>query len=210
MTQTVLASYSDLAQRITELIANRPSNRPVLLGLVGAPGAGKSTLAQWILAENPEFGLLPMDGFHLANQELDRLSLRGKKGAPRTFDAAVYVNLLKRLSNGESVYAPIFDRRIDESLAGAIYLQSDMPLIVTEGNYLLLDCEPWCQVKGLLDERWYLEIPADVRWQRLEQRHMEFGKDARAAHAWVHEVDEPNAKLIEASSRRADYLVQLS
>lgn len=178
-----------------------------LLGLVGPPGAGKSTLAQALLEAFPGAAqVVPMDGFHLANAELDRLGRRGRKGAPDTFDAAGYVALLRRLRqqrSDETIYAPEFRREIEEAIAGAIAVRPATRLVVTEGNYLLLDEGPWAEVATLLDDCWYVDIDPALRQQRLAQRHQRFGRSAQDAADWVANTDEPNARRIEATRHRA-------
>jgi len=147
-----------------------------------------------------------MDGYHLANVELARLGRAGRKGAPDTFDSAGYVALLRRLRDqgtDEIVYAPEFRREIEEPIAGAIAVLPQTRLVITEGNYLLLADGPWTGVATLLDEIWYVEIPAAERLRRLVHRHQRFGRSASAALAWVDQTDEPNARLIEATRSRA-------
>jgi pantothenate kinase len=185
-------------------------NGRTLLGLVGPPGAGKSTLAAALLAEFADVAqVVPMDGFHLANVELERLGRRGRKGAPDTFDSAGYVALLRRLlaqGDDEIVYAPEFRREIEEPIANAIPVFARTQLVITEGNYLLLDEGPWAEVAGLLDEVWYVEVDDSLRVERLTQRHEQFGRSTEEAAAWVAGTDEPNARLIEASRARASFV----
>jgi len=193
--------------RARELISR--SGR-ALLGLVGPPGCGKSTLAAALQAEFASVAqVVPMDGFHLANVELERLGRRGRKGAPDTFDASGYVALLRRLlvqSDDEVVYAPEFRREIEEPIAGAIAVHARTQLVITEGNYLLLEDGPWAHVRELLDEVWYVDVPDEVRVHRLTERHEQFGRSADEAAAWVANTDEPNARLIEASRARASFV----
>ncbi len=192
-------------QRAAALLA---SGQRRILGIAAPPGAGKSTLAQ---ALQQHFGtavqVVPMDGFHLANSTLEHLGRRQRKGAADTFDAAGYVQLLQRIKAqraGEVIYAPEFHRDIEEAVAGAIAVSPEVPLVVTEGNYLLLPQAPWGQVRPLLDEAWYLEVPDALRQARLLARHRAFGRSAAAAAEWVAATDEPNARQIARHRGRAD------
>jgi pantothenate kinase len=182
-----------------------------ILGIAGPPGGGKSTVAREIVAELGERArLVPMDGFHLAQAELVRLGRRERMGAPDTFDAAGYAALLRRLKSDEPVvYAPEFRREIEEPIAGAIAVPHSTPLVVTEGNYLLLDDDRWGPVRALLDETWYVETDEELRVQRLIQRHIEFGKTPEYARAWVMRSDERNADLVKETAHTADVLVRL-
>lgn len=182
-----------------------------LLGIAGTPGSGKSTVAQLLAqALGEQAVVVPMDGFHLANRELARLGRAARKGAPDTFDAGGYRALLQRLRqpiDGETVYAPFFERALEEPLANAIPVASSVRLIISEGNYLLLSQAPWMKVAQAFDEVWYVDVNAATRRQRLVQRHMHFGRSEAAAQAWVDNTDEPNAQLVEADQHRADCII---
>ena len=191
--------------RLEQLVADGQRR---ILGLVGAPGAGKSTLAQAILEALPGLAVVvPMDGFHLANVELARLGRASRKGAEDTFDSAGYVARLERLRaqrHDEMIYAPTFRREIEEPVAGAIPVMPDVPLVITEGNYLLLQQGQWKAVRPLLDEAWYVDVDPELRLQRLIARHVKFGRDEDAAREWVQRTDEVNAALVDATRGRAD------
>lgn len=195
--------HADLLQRLQALCAG-PRR---LLGLVAPPGAGKSTLAALMTrALGDKAQTVPMDGFHLAQTELQRLGREQRKGAPDTFDAAGYTALLLRLRQqgpDEVVYAPDFRREIEEPVAGALPVFPRTPLVITEGNYLLLDDAPWQGVAVALDEIWYLQIDPALRLERLLARHQQFGRSRAQAQAWIANTDEPNARRIEASRARA-------
>ncbi|MFI0241485.1 nucleoside/nucleotide kinase family protein [Streptomyces sp. NPDC016845] len=185
-----------------------------VLGIAGPPGAGKSTLAGAVVdALAGPAALVPMDGFHLADAELDRLGRADRKGAPDTFDAYGYAALLARLRAphaGETVYAPSFERALEQPLAGALPVPPGTPLIVTEGNYLLLDEAPWSTaVRPLLDEVWWVAVDETVRVDRLIARHIAFGKSPRAARDWVLRSDEANAHRVASGRARADVVVDL-
>src|SRR3954464_2446847 len=186
--------------------------RRALLGITGPPGGGKSTLALAIASELGDRAVLVgMDGFHLAQSELVRLGRADRKGAPDTFDAAGYVALLRRLRDASEdvVYAPEFRREIEEPINAAVAVPRDVPLIITEGNYLLVEEGPWRHVHELLDETWYVMQDDSTRVELLIARHIEFGKDPDFARDWVLRSDERNAELVAATRRRADQLVRI-
>lgn len=185
------------------------SSKRRILGLVGAPGSGKSTLSEALLAAlGDQAQVVPMDGFHLSNRQLDALGRAQRKGAPDTFDAFGYRDLLHRLRasyrNRETVYAPGFYREIEEPIAASIAVAPGTPLIITEGNYLLLEEEPWPRVRAMLDEVWFLDVDQELREERLVARHMQFGRTERQAREWVRTTDAPNAERIEAVAASAD------
>jgi pantothenate kinase len=192
-------------RRVDELLTN---GQRKLLGLVGPPGAGKSTLASVLQRAFASLSqVIPMDGYHLANSELQRLGLASRKGAPDTFDGVGYANLLQRLRqqrDGEIVYAPEFRRDIEEPIAGAIAVLPETRLIITEGNYLLVDDDRWRDVAGLLDEVWYVTVNEHQRRDRLVQRHERFGRSHQSALDWVTFTDEPNARVVSATKSRAN------
>lgn len=211
MNQTTRLSTADLTARARTLAAQ--GSRTVL-GLTGAPGAGKSTLgAALVAALGPDVAVLvPMDGYHYANVVLEALGRRDRKGAQDTFDAGGYVSLLRRLRSGEEevVHAPEFRRELEEPIGSALPVPRDVPLVVTEGNYLLLRQGPWAALDGLIDEAWYLEPGDDLRHDRLVARHEAFGKPPEQARAWALGTDEVNARLIAGTRDRADLVVQLT
>jgi pantothenate kinase len=199
------------AEHLARLEMRFAQGRRTLLGIVGAPGSGKSTLAQSLLHAFPQQTVVvPMDGFHLANAQLHRLGRDGRKGAPDTFDARGYLALLRRIrvqGPDEVVYAPEFRREIEEPVAGAIAVTPSALLVITEGNYLLLDDEPWASVRPLLDEVWFVEPDDALRRARLVQRHVQFGRSLQQARAWVASTDEPNARRVQATRHRADHVI---
>ena len=199
-------------ERARALLAGTPAGQRRLLGLVGPPGSGKSTLAAALLqALGEDVQVVPMDGYHLANVELARLGRAQRKGAPDTFDAAGYAALLRRLRQptaAEIVYAPEVRRAIEEPIANAVPVHPGTRLVITEGNYLLMG-EPgdggWGEVRGQLDEVWFVDVDPELRLSRLIARHERFGRSPEAARAWVMGTDEPNARAIEATRSRAHW-----
>jgi pantothenate kinase len=204
-TLTVSVSrVADLAHRARSLVgAGR-----AIIGIAGAPGAGKSTLAAAVARELGA-PVVPMDGFHLRNDRLIELGRREQKGAPDTFDAQGYCELLARLRAGGPVRAPVFDRAIEEPVPDAILIPVEARIVLTEGNYLLLPDGPWARVRELLDECWFVEIDEDLRLSRLVARHVEFGRSPQEARLRATTgSDADNARLIAPTAARADLILR--
>ena len=201
-------TFDALVDRARELASGR---RRAVLGITGAPGAGKTTLAEELVRAlaGERVAHVPMDGFHLADVELERLGLRDRKGAQDTFDALGYAALLRRLHEDEDevIYAPGFERVIEQPVAGTIPVFREARLIVSEGNYLLVDDPRWGKVRPLLDEVWYVDLDDRERLRRLVERHMRYGKDEAIAIAWATGTDERNASVIAATKARADLII---
>jgi pantothenate kinase len=205
----LVADVSALLARARALAA---TDGRTLLGVTGAPGAGKSTLAQAIADHVGERArVVGMDGFHLSQSRLARLDRSDRKGAPDTFDAAGFVTLVRRLRerSEDVVYAPEFRREIEEPIAGAVAIESDVGLVVLEGNYLLVADEPWSQLRWLLDEVWYCERDERARVAGLIARHRAYGKSDVQARRWALGSDRRNAELIATTRPRADLVARL-
>jgi pantothenate kinase len=198
----------DLAREIAE------KGERTLLGVTGAPGAGKSTVTSAIVdALGPELAVIaPMDGFHMVNSRLMELNRRERKGAPDTFEVDAYADLLARLMNQaeEIILAPDFDRTIDAPIEGAISIHKNVPLVITEGNYLLHNQGGWERVAPLLSQSWFVLLDADIRHERLIKRHMSFGMSREEATSWTLGSDENNALAIREDALRADLVITLA
>lgn len=183
-----------------------------IIGITGCPGAGKSTLAAAVAAERPATRVVvPMDGFHLSNDELRRLGRADRKGAPDTFDVDGFVALLARIRHAPPdtpVRAPRFDRHVEASVEGAIAVLPAHTTVITEGNYLLHDRDGWERVRPLLDECWFVDADDVVRTGRLVDRHVGHGRTRAEAVDWVMTVDEPNARLVRTTMARADRIIR--
>ena len=204
---TVASTAAELAQDIRRAAAG---SQRLIVGIVGAPGAGKSTLAgQLDVLFGDDAALVPMDGFHLSNRVLASLGRERSKGAPDTFDTCGYVALLRRLrqQTDDVVYAPTFCRDLEEPVAAGVAVSRQTPIVITEGNYLLLDTPPWSEVRDLLDLAWFLDVDHDTRIDRLVARHHAYGKTIQAARDWAEGSDERNAILVRDSRCRADRIV---
>lgn len=188
----MIRSIDELVAVVNRLQAKRSR---VIIGIVGEPGSGKSTVSQAIASRFDSSAIIPMDGFHLSNRQLSLLGRAERKGAPDTFDVAGYVNLLARLRDPREhvVYAPDYIRDYEEPIAGSIAVPADVSPVFTEGNYLLHTEAEWAGVAPLLDHIWFLNSDSDRRIERLTLRHERFGKSRQDAAAWATGSDEDNA-----------------
>jgi pantothenate kinase len=229
---SILRTIEEVAAIIASASASAPDRR-IIVGIVGPPGAGKSTIADAVVErlnlDSPSkiqdatqvrgmsrAALLPMDGFHLAQKRLVELGRRERMGAPDTFDVDGFLETLRELraaaafgNSGHPVTAPGFDRRIEEAVPDQIVILPEFPIVVVEGNYLLLRSDGWEQAAPLLDLSFFVQLDQEERLRRLVDRHVRFGKTAEAAQAWALGPDEANAVLIAATSTYADHVIAL-
>ncbi|MBT2534340.1 nucleoside/nucleotide kinase family protein [Arthrobacter sp. ISL-48] len=204
------ADMDQLSQRILQKLT--PGSR-LVLGLCGAPGAGKSTFAEQLAAGlgGDNAVVVPMDGFHLGHDVIKDSPKLHRKGAIDTFDVSGYRSLLQRIRAREEdvVYAPAYRRGLEEPIAASIAVPKDVPVVITEGNYLLAPELAWLAVRAELDEVWFLETPDELRLKRLVDRHVRFGKALSQAVEWVRGTDEPNAEFIRTTRNSADLIIRL-
>ena len=206
------ANIDLLAREAVALVGGRSR---AILGIAGSPGAGKSTLVDGLVARIGAakgadwVAHVPMDGFHLADAQLDRIGTRDRKGAPDTFDAAGYAQLLERVKRevDDPVYVPGFDRTLEQPLAAALVVLPSARLVVTEGNYLLLDHRHWARARRAMDAVWFVASDESERIERLVARHVEFGKTPEEARAWVATTDQRNSELVAGTVGRADRVI---
>ena len=209
-------TFDELIKRILTQLVEASAEARVMIGITGGPAAGKTTLAENLVArlrlelDQDQAAHVPMDGYHLADVTLDRLGLRERKGAPATFDAEGYVALLRRLRENADpvIYAPGFDRDIEQPIAGSIAVPQSARVIVTEGNYLLM-AGPWTGARAQLDEVWFCRPHEDTRLERLLARHVRFGKTPEAAADWMLQTDAPNAESIADTAELADLIIDV-
>lgn len=186
----------------------------VIVGLTGPPAAGKSTAAELLANGCRTRGLrtvvVPMDGFHLAQAVLDERGWASVKGAPHTFDAGGYAALLARIRRDRdgTVWAPAFDRTLEEPVAGSIEVAPEVEVVLTEGNYLLLPTAPWSELPPLLDAVWYVDTPDPLRRDRLIERHRRYGRSLAEASDRALGSDERNAELVRSTRDRADAMLR--
>jgi len=207
----IIKTIEDALKRLKSL--NEGTNERIIIGIVGKPGAGKSTLTSFLL-ENlvaEKAVLVPMDGYHLSNKLLAEYEKADRKGAFDTFDARGYSELLKRIKFDltSDIYFPIFHREIEESIVAEGVVLKDCKVVLTEGNYLLLDKNGWQDVKSLLTESWYIQVDDDLRRERLMARSIRYGRTPEIAYKWTHGSDEVNAKVVETTMNNADVVLAL-
>ena len=201
---------SEIAHIAAAIFKRAGGERRIVVAIAGPPGAGKSTLTEALRGLLPEGSaeVVPMDGFHFDDAVLNRRGLRARKGAPETFDFAGFETLLKRIRAGEpDVAIPIFDRSMELSRAAAAIVGAETRFVLVEGNYLLLDEEPWIGLAPLFDFSIFLDVPRNELERRLRQRWAEHGRSEAEAIAWIASNDMPNIERVLARRRPADLIV---
>lgn len=207
---------SKLGDDLLKILYSNGKSERLILGILGTPGSGKSTLASKLCNEINSQGadetaiVVPMDGFHYSNEYLTQVDLLPLKGIPATFDAQGFVDLLEKVKNikNASVFCPRFDRSIEASIANDIEVKPQHKLVIVEGNYLLLDEEPWDKIAQYLDQSWFIDCAIDVILPRLIQRHIDGGKSEANARRKVESTDLPNARLVDATKSRATRILE--
>lgn len=201
---------SEIASIAAAIFKRAGKSQRFIVAIAGPPGSGKSTLAERLHEILPEdkAAVVPMDGFHFDDVVLNKRGLRPRKGAPETFDYAGFAALLKRIRAGEpEVAVPVFDRSMELSRAGADIVGSDVKFVLVEGNYLLLDEEPWSALSGLFDFSIFVDVPRGELERRLMERWRGHGKSDEDARAWIASNDLPNIERVLARRRSADLVI---
>jgi pantothenate kinase len=205
-----IAAMSGIATIAAAMFKHAGKSQRVIVAVAGPPGAGKSTVVEELAAVLPagSAAVVPMDGFHYDDAVLEALGLRKRKGAPETFDFDGYEALLRRLLAGDrDVAVPIFDRSIEISRAAAAIVPKDVKFVLTEGNYLLLDEEPWSRLAPLFDFTVFLDVPRDELERRLIQRWLDHGRTPEDGRRWVDSNDLPNVDRVLGRRGKADLTV---
>ena len=200
-----------VVQIYNELLSVDRKNERILVGISGAPGAGKSTLSQALSTKLNKSehvaAVIPMDGYHLDDSLLEDLGLLKRKGAPETFDFAGFKHLLLRIKNEDEVVYPVFDREREISIAGAGILKKNIRIVIVEGNYLLFDEEPWSCLSKLWDYSVFLDVELTVLEQRLVDRWIDHGFSRAEAQQKAVGNDIQNAKRVIASRIQATRII---
>lgn len=203
----------DVEQVLDLIAARRPKTGRTIIAIAGPPASGKSTLAEAVVlrlnakreSSVPGAVLLPMDGYHLDNRLLEARGLLRKKGAPETFNARDFCDAVLRLkSTNEETFHPRFDRQMDLAIANAIAIHPETPVVIVEGNYLLLRAEPWAGLHAEYTATVFVCPKMDQLKDRLKQRWIRHGYDPDAAAQRASANDLPNAELVFAESAPAD------
>lgn len=201
---------SELATLASTIFKRAGSSPRFMIAIAGPPASGKSTRAEALVKLFPQgnAALVPMDGFHYDDAVLDAIGLRHRKGAPETFDFGGFRSLIERLRSREAdVAVPLFDRSIEIARNAAAIIASDARFIFVEGNYLLLDEDPWRSLAPLFDFTIFVDVERAELERRLVQRWRDHGREDAAARHWIDTNDLPNIDRVQRSRRQADLVL---
>jgi pantothenate kinase len=203
---------ADLAD---DLIVRAESHSRFIVGVAGAPGSGKTTFAEELLAalaaKSETAVVVPMDGYHFDDIVLNKRGHRARKGAHFTFDAPGFVNLITRIKSGEpDIAIPVFDRTIELSRAAADVVEASTRFIIVEGLYLLLKRDPWNKLAALFDLTVFLDVPKPEIERRLTKRIRDHGHDEAYAKNWIASNDMLNADEVIGNSAAADVVIKMT
>ena len=208
-----LLSLNEFVALIDKLSSPIGAERKVF-GICGGPGVGKSTLAiKSVELLNKKhgrelFAYLPMDGFHMTNEKLIQTHLLDKKGAIETFEIERYLDVLKAIKAGKTVYAPSYSREIHDVVENAIPI-ADQKVVITEGNYLLSRNPGWREIRSIVDTIFFLFEEKSVTRQRLFARHKLKGISDEQVNRHVELVDMPNYDDVNTTAQYADRIIRL-
>ena len=202
------------ATRVCEAITRRmAADGRTIVGIAGPPASGKSTLAKAVVrllnkdngSTIPAASLMPMDGYHLDNGQLELRGLLSRKGTPDTFDAHGFCEAVKRLRTAlRETYHPRFDRQRDLAIANAIAIHPETPVIVVEGNYILLKSAPWSSLYKVFALTVFLSPTTEALHDRLVQRWVDHGLELSAVLSRAANNDMVNVETVNGNSHEAD------
>lgn len=200
----------DAVERARTLANAATPFRRALLGITGAPGAGKSTLVAEVAARlgAGTAAVVDADAWRLSPGLLAELGRQGRAGGPDTYDAASFVDLLGRLSDRtRDAWVPVWDPVRRHGVSGDGLVPSGVPLVIVEGRFLLLADGVWAHVGEQLTESWFVDVDDETRRRRLAERYVAEG--CHELEAWTRTlgVDEANALYIGRTRPRADAVV---
>ena len=201
-------TYDQLIISVTDNIDKNDKNR-YFIALSGPPASGKSTISEKLMNDLTLKGhnssILQMDGFHLDNNILEKKKLIERKGAPETFDVLSLLNCLLRLKNEGEVIVPIFDRSLELSRSSALVISENTKIIIVEGNYLLLDQEPWRKIHNFFDTTIMIDCNKDILEKRLIERWESYGLSNDQIKNKVYKNDLPNGLNVISKSISAEF-----
>lgn len=192
-------------------LAARLEGRQAWVCIAGAPGSGKTSLARAV-AQRLGCAVVPMDGYHIPKARLTAMDNPEEairyRGAPWTFDGEAMLRDLVRLRDEGSFAFPSFDHGTGDPVEQDILVTRESKVVLIEGNYLLLNTEPWISISALCDELWFIDCDEAVARDRVIRRHEATGKSHEYAVFRADDNDVPNGRLIRQQSQEPTLRIQ--
>lgn len=217
--ETIETIFLPMLRKFTGM--QKKLGRRLIVFLAAPPAVGKTTLSKFLeyLAvqqeDLTEIQAIGLDGFHYHSDYINthnavvmgkEVPMKKVKGCPETYDTGKLEEKLGRIKE-EDILWPIYDRNIHDVVEDLEKITKDIVLI--EGNWLLLDEEPWKTLKDTADYTILIRSEEETLKERLIGRKMKGGLTREEAEDWYINSDCVNVRRVLETSLDGDLMLKV-